>query len=390
MSRTCGACGSEDFALENCERVCTNCGDVQEDVTGEEGDLRMLSDNQTVRDNIGLKKFDTGDHLTGRVRGETQCANTRRQVNREKVLDEVRRLVRKMIKEPCAVDETMDLIESTFKAYEGRMMASKKHGLVGACIYYLSAKHQLGISLNDICKVLGIKVKVISSCLKIVRSLCPDFEYERPNIRDLVRKFIDGMSVRSYDVMSLDTSQERDSSDKTSTEWQPLIHTKDKKVLQDRVMLLLDLFGVMHPYKQPSPHSLVTAVIYHAWRSLDTFIMIALNLKRDITQQSDCEPGSSKGEAVVDPEELRHRRAITAKHCIGFEKFCQLCDVKYNSNGHKIVTKLQSSLLQLGRYLGDVNKINLPMFLKDIIDNAPHLIQEHLRTETTLTEEKKG
>lgn len=382
MSQACKTCESLDFAIENCERVCTNCGDVQEEILGDEGDLRMLSDNQIVSDNIGSKKFNTADRLNSRVRGEAQCACTRRQLNREKVIDEVRRLVRQIIKEPCAVDETMDLIYSTFEAYEGRMMASKKYGLVGACIYYLGAKHQLGISLNDICKLLGIRVKVISVCLKQVKSLCPNFEYERPNIRDLVRKFIDGMSTKSYDVMSFDTtSQAQDPSGRSPTEWQPLIDTKDKDVLQDRVMLLLDLFEAMHPYKQPSPLSLVTAVIYHAWRSLDTFKLIALNLRRDLHRAD--EPGSSTSKAMVDSEEQMHRRAITAKHCIGFEKFCQLCDVKYNSNGHKIVTKLQSSLLKLGKYLGDVNKINLPMFLKDIIDNAPHLIQEHMRTEST-------
>lgn len=385
MDRACKSCESLDFAIENCERVCTNCGEVQEELPGDEGDLRMLSDNQIITDNIGNKDFDANDRLTNRVRGETQCAESRRQISRNKNLDEMRRVVRLLVKEPSAVEETMDLVSSTFQAYQGRMLTSKKCGLAGACIYYLSAKHQLGISLNDICKVLGIKMKVISVCLKQVKSLCPNFEYERPNIKDLVRKFIRQISSKTFDVNSLDTtSQCGTSADTSQGESQPLIDSKDKKVLHDRVMLLLDLFEVMHPYKQPTPQSLVTAVIYHAWRSLDTFKLIALNLKRDLREDTE----SPSPDLVIDTDEQINRRAIMAKHSIGYEKFCQLCNLKYSSNGHKIVTKLQSSLLMLGKYLGDVNKLNLPLFLKDIIDNAPHLIQEHKRTGSTLTTEE--
>ena len=369
--QACKNCEGSDFVMETCERVCTNCGEVQEEILGDEGDLRMLSDNQTVSDNISNKKFDTNSRLNNRVRGETQCADTRRQISRVKIMGEMQRLVRLLIKEPSAIDETIDLINLTFLSYKGRMLASKKYGLAGACIYYLSAKHQLGISLNDICNVLRIRMKVISVCLKQVKCLCPDFEYERPNIRDLVKKLIDEISLRAFDLNLLDTTT------KTQNQCQPLISNKDKSVLQDRVMLLLDLFEAMHPYKQPTPKILVTAVTYHAWRSLDTFKLIALNLKRDM-QNSDSH--DTQNEVFDDSEEQITRSVMMAKHSIGYEKFCQLCDLKYSSNGQKIVTKLQSSLLMLGKYLGDVNKINLPLFLKDIIDNAPHLIQEHMRT----------
>lgn len=398
MPRACNTCESTDFTIENCERVCTTCGEVQEELPGDEGDLRMMPDHQAILDNIGSKEFDTGNRLTNRMRGETQSSETRRRICKAKVLDEMRRVVKQLIKEPSAVDETMDLMSSTFQAYQKRMVAPKKNGLAGACIYYLSAKHQLGISLADICKALDIRMKVINTCLKEVKNLCPDFEYERPNIRDLVRKFVDRIASIHFDIGAMEastspsaaTSQSsggafsgclRGESSKAKSEKKTLIDNKDKVVLQNRIMLLLDLFEVMHPYKQPSPQSLITAVIFHAWKSLDTFKAIALNLKQKIDdmERADSPGGGSLIIDEADDEMLQ--RTMRAKHSIGYEKFCEMCNLKYSSNGHKIVTKLQSSLLALGRHLGDVNKINLPWYLKDIIDNSPHLIQEHMRLE---------
>lgn len=360
--------------------MCTTCGEVQEEIPGDEGCLRMLSDHQTVLDNLGSKEFDMGNRLNNRIRGETQSSDSRRRICKAKVLDEMRKIVKQMIKEPSAIDETMDLMNSTFQAYSKRMLTPKKNGLAGACIYYLSAKHQLGISLTDICKALDIRMKVINICLKEVKTLCPDFEYERPNIRDLVRKFVDRMATKHYDATTRDSSTTTNDNlqqhSKVKPETQPLIAGKDKKVLENRVMLLLDLFEAMHPYKQPSPQSLISAVIYHAWKSLDTFKAIASNLERSI---QDLDRSESPPALIVADDDINQIR-MTVKHSIGYEKFCELCNLKYSSNGHKIVTKLQSSLLVLGRHIGDVNKLNLPWYLKDIIENSPHLIKEHKRT----------
>lgn len=382
MTQPCKGCESTDFAVEGHERVCTTCGQVQEELPGDDNHLTMLSDHQTVIDNLGSKAFDNGGRLNNRIRGETQSADSRRRICKAKILDEMRRIVKKLIKEPSTVEETMELMNATFQAYRKRMLSDKKNGLVGACIYYLSAKHQLGISLTDICKVLGIKMKVINVCLKEVKALCPNFEYERLNIKDLVRKFVDRIASKNYDLPHHDatTSSQVDPEvckARIKANVQPLISNKDKKVLEDRVMLLLDLFEAMHPYKQPSPQSLITAVIYHAWKSLDTFKAIALNLKQTI---HDLEGSESPPPLVVADEEL-DPTPTAAKHSIGYEKFCEMCNLKYSSNGHKIVTKLQSSLLVLGRHLGNVNKINLPWYLKDIIENSPHLIKEHKRSE---------
>lgn len=392
MDLVCKNCESKDFTLENCERICTNCGDVQDELA-DEGRLCMLPDNEAVIDNFRNKNYDANERLTGRIRGETNSADAKRQVCREKLLDDMRRIVKQLIKHPSAVDETMDLINSTLQAYQGRLLHSKKLGLVGACIYYLSAKHQLGISLTDISKVINVKMKVINICLKQVRQLCPKFEYERPNIKDLVKKHIDQMATKYYDLSSIDVTSPikgQSSSGGTNSsngdshlEPQPLIDNKDRVVLQNRVMLLIELFEAMHPYNQPTPQSLITAVIYHAWRSLDTFKMIALNLSSSISASIPGHGNSSDEQSALelsDEQQLR-RRAIKVKHSISFEKFCQICDLKRSSSGYKIVSKLQSSMLMLGRHLGDVNKINLPWYLKDIIENSPHLIQEHMRTE---------
>lgn len=378
MESTCKTCESKDLIIENCERVCTNCGDVQEDLPNDQGNLCMLPDDEAIVSNFRDKKCDANERLTNRIRNETNSASVKRQICREKLLDDMRRVVKQLIKHPTAVNETMDLVSSTLKAYKGRLLTSRKYGLVGACIYYLSAKHQLGISLTDISKVLGIKMRVISICLKQVRDLCPNFEYERPNIKDLVKRFVDDMATKHYDLTSLEATNPTGSCIGKTREPKPLIDNKDKIVLQDRVMLLVDLFEAMHPYNQPAPQSLIVAVIYHAWRSLDTFKMIAVNLKSEIQNINDFD---STVKLNLESDELTNRRAITVKHSISYEKFCQLCNLKYSSNGHKIVSKLQSSLLMLGKYLGDVNKINLPWFLKDIIENSPHLIQEHMRTE---------
>lgn len=344
----------------------------------------MLPDNEAIVDNYRDKSFEANHRLTSRIRGETNTSDVKRRISRERLIEEARRVVKQVIKHPSAVDETMDLIQSTFKAYKSRLLASKKLGFIGACIYYLSAKHQLGISLTDICKAIHIKMRVISICLKQVRQLCPQFEYERANIKDLVRKHIDELATKHYDMTTLDvvTPSKRDSARaKGTSEIQTLIDSKDRFVLENRVMLLIDLFEAMHPYNQPTPQSLITAVVYHAWRSLDTFKTIAVNLSADLSLMNNPENSDEQLGKIRD-EEHANKKSIRVKHSISYEKFCHICNLKYSSNGHKIVSKLQSSLLMLGKYLGDVNKINLPWYLKDIIENSPHLIQEHMRTET--------
>lgn len=382
MNLPCHSCGSSDFALENCERICTNCGDVQEEFA-DQGRLCILADNEAVADSYRNKNYEANERLTSRIRGETNSADTKRVISRQKLLDEMRRIVKQLIKHPSAVDETMELVNSTFQAHQGRLLNNKKLGLVAACIYYLSAKHQLGISLADICKTMNIKMKIISVSLKQVRQLVPQFEYERPNIKDLVKKYIDELATKHYDLNSLDQmSPIKGESNKKPKEPQPLIDNEDRMVLQNRVMLLIELFEAMHPYNQPTPQSLTIAVIYHAWRSLDTFKMIAVNLGSRI-QSSSSVPEIP--EDVNDYEDNQsHPKMTRVKHSISFEKFCQICNLKYSSNGYKIVSKLQSSLLMLGKYLGDVNKINLPWYLKEIIENSPHLIQEHMRAENSV------
>lgn len=372
MEPVCKSCESKDFSIESFERICTNCGEVQDELV-DEGQLCMLPDNDAVEDNFRNKDYEAQQRLTSRIRGETNDTATRRRISREKLLGESSRIVKQFMKQPGAVDETMDLIRSTFAAHEGRLINSKKLGLIGACIYYLSAKHQLGISLADICRTLGIKMKMMTVCLKQVKSLCPDFEYERPNIKDLVKKFIDELTTKNYDLETPDNADETTptSSNTVSNKSPPLINPNDKYVLYNRVMLLIDLFEEMHPYSQPTPQCLITAVVYHAWRSLDTFKMIAVNLSSRISSLPS-------GKTVESTEQHTDKKEFRTKHTVSYEKFCQICNIKYSKNGYKIVSKLQSSLLMLGKCLGDVNKINLPWFLKDIIENSPHLIQEHL------------
>lgn len=380
MSSHCESCESNNFTVENCERICTNCGDVQEEFA-DEGRLCILADNEAIVDSYRNKNYEANQRLTGRIRGETNSSETKKVISREKLLDDMRRVVKQLVKHPSAVDETMELVDSTFQAHKGRLLNNKKLGLVGACIYYLSAKHQLGISLTDICKTMSIRMKIISICLKQVRQLVPQFEYERPNIKDLVRKYIDELATKHYDLNSLEQiSPTKGGPSVMPKQLKPLIDNKDRIVLMNRVMLLIKLFEAMHPYNQPTPQSLIIAVIYHAWRSLDTFKMIAVNLGSRIHS------GVSKPEMQMnvnnDFEDNRfHPKTTQVKHSINFERFCQVCNLKYSSNGYKIVSKLQSSLLMLGRHLGDVNKINLPWYLKDIIENSPHLIQEHMRAE---------
>lgn len=176
MAASCKTCSSIEFSVENSEKVCMTCGEVQDDFM-DDGRLCMLPDNEAVIDSCRNKSFEANQRLTGRIRGETNDADTRRQICREKLITDMRRLVKQLIKHPSAVEETMGLIEATFRAYKSRLLSSKKLGLVGACVYYLSAKHQLGISLATICKAIGIKMKVISVCLKLVRQLCPEFEF---------------------------------------------------------------------------------------------------------------------------------------------------------------------------------------------------------------------
>lgn len=386
MEGSCRTCGSDQLIVENHEQVCTNCGDVVEEFAGASR-LCAVPDGDAVQDSFRNKKYEANQRLTGRIRNETNCAETRRKIDRDRVVDDMRKIVKQFMKHPAAVDETLDLFKAVAKAHQRRLIANKKLGFVGACIYYVSAKHQLGISLHDICKTTNIKMKVISSSLREVRLLCPEFEYERPNIKDLVKKYVDELANRHYDLNAF----ESDPTSSAHIEPRPLIDPKDRIVLQNRVMLLIDLFEAMHPYYQPTQQSLVAAVIYHAWKSLDTFKMIAINLSTsiqtlssierslDINDDDKCEHSS-----VPSDDELQRleNKALMVKHSIRYEKFCQMCKFKYSSSGYKLACKLQSSLLMLGRYLGDVNRINLPWYLKDIIENSAHLLQEHMRTET--------
>lgn len=385
MKQVCGVCQSTDFTIEDCGRVCTTCGDVQEEFD-DDNRLCMIPDNDAVVDNFRNKNLEINNRLTARIRGETNSYETKRRISREKLSDEMRRIVKQLIKQPNSVDETMDLINSTFKAYSGRLLKAKKLGLVGACIYYLSAKNQLGLSLSDICKVLGIKMKVISVCMKQVRQLCPEFEFERLNIKDLVKKYIDELASKHYDLDALEVQNlvkncPHSQPTRNPKGVHPLIENKDKVVLYSRVMLLIELFEAMHPYNQPTPQSLIVAVVYHAWRSLDTFKIIGVNLIQNLAAPN---LSTEKTKVLEQLEERQQnlKKQTKVKHLINFEKFCQICDLNYSSNGYKIVTKLQSSLLMLGQHLGNVNKANLPWYLKDIIDNSTYLIQEHNRNES--------
>lgn len=388
MDSSCKTCSSSEFTIENSEKICMTCGEVQDDYM-DEGRLCILPDNEAVVDSYRNKKYEASQRLTNRIRGETNDAGARRQICREKLLADMRRLVKQLIKHPAAMEETMSLIESTFRAHQGRLLSSRKLGLVGACIYYLSAKHQLGISLAAICKAVDIKMKVINVCLKLVRQLCPEFEFERPNRKDMVNKFIDDLSTKVYDPASLESHNPIEGHPSAEQKAiQPLLDSKDRIVLENRVMLLIDLFEAMYPYNQPTPQSLISAVTYHAWRSLDTFKLLALNLSSEIQNISG--QSSRRNPSDDSDEQQKRKNAIKVKHSISFEKFCQLCNIKYSSNGHRIVSKLQSSLLMLGRPLGDVNKINLPWYLKDIIENSPDLIKEHMRSETSNKPPDKG
>jgi len=341
-------------------------------------------------DSLRNKKHESYDRLTKRIRGEISSVESRRRAKKDRLMDDMKRAIKRLIKHPCAVEETLDLVNETLDAHKGRLLKAKRYGLVGACIYYLGAKHQLGISLSDICKEFGLKMRVISVCLKQVKELCPDFEYERPNIRDLVKNFVDRMATRCYDhsASEYSTTSVRHT-DPRELKSIPLIDLKDKSVLRDRVMLLLDLFEAMHPYNQPTPQSMISAVIYHAWRSLDTFKLIAFNLRCNLGKQLRTSDPSKKFNPTEfftpNHDELAKESCentqLIARHSVSYEKFCQLCDLKYSSNGHKIVSKLQTSLLMLGRHLGNVNKMNLPWFLEDIIENSLHLIKEHKRYE---------
>lgn len=383
MDINCKNCKSNKLILENCEQICTDCGEVQDELV-DEGRLCILPDNETIEDAFRNKEIESNDRLTHRIRGEAGDAESRRRITREKLLDESRKIVKQLVKHPAAIDETMDLIKSTFQTYKGRLICTRKLGLIGACIYYLSAKHQLGTTLADVCKTLNIKMKVMTVCLKEVKLLCPNFEYERPNIRDLVKKFIDQMSTKYYDLPATDRPGD--------SQRQPLIDQKDKVVLQNRVILLIDLFEATHPYNQPTPRSLIAAVVYHAWRSLDTFKMIAIGIQNLSykTVNSDPQDNGNNNQLVTttidnsapqdNTDKIDEKVTTRVKHSIGYEKFCQICNIKYSKNGYKVVCKLQSSLIMLGKCLGDVNKITLPWFLKDIIENSPHLIQEHLRS----------
>lgn len=368
---SCKSCKSNEFSSETCDRVCTNCGDVQEEFTNE-ANLCNIPDNEAVVDNLRNKDYEAHLRLNPRIRAETNSSGTRRKLGQQRTINDMRNIVKRLIKNARAVDESMELINCAFKAHDGRLISSKKYGIVGACIYYQSAKHQLGLSLVDICKALNVKLKVINVCLKKVKQLCPNFEYERPNIKDLVCRIVDDLSNKSYDTMIL---QAQDSANQEAKQSIPILEAKDRTVLQDRVMLLIDLYEAMHPYTQPTPQSLITAVVYHAWRSLDTFKTIAVSLRDNINRlsnQSFLDNSATKAEDTAI-----NQGSLQLKRSISFEKFCQICDLKYSSNGHKIVSKLQSSLLLLGRHLGDVNKINLPWYLKDIIENSPLLIREH-------------
>lgn len=329
----CRSCDASEFSIENHEKVCTNCGDVQENGTN----LCSIPDKAASDDNFRNKEYEATQRLPGRIRGEARDASARRQVDRERMLDNMRKSIKLLIKDSSIVDETLALLKEVIESHNGRLLNSKKMGLVGACIYYLGSKHQLGITLIDISKVLGIKLKILNTCLKLVRELCPNFSFERQNIGDMVKKHIDQLSCY------------------------PLIETTDKPLLEKRVMLLIDLFEAMHPFSQPTPQILITAVIYHAWRSLDTFKMIATNIADGMqsTKNIDCTP-----------------------HHMSYEKFCQICNIKYSSNGYKLVGKIQNTMLMLGKHLGDVNKLNLSWYLKDIIENSPHLIQAQKMSDT--------
>lgn len=364
MERTCKSCKSNELSVETW-LVCMKCGDVQEELID---DLCALSGNETTREKGRVKSYEAYERLTGRIRNETNSAETRRQICRAKVLNDMRKAAKQLVKHSSALDETMNLINNTFQLYKGRLLNSKKYGLVGACIYYMSAKYQLGISLADICKSLGIKMKVISSCLKQVRQLCPDNKFARPSINDLVQRFVDELATKSYVPTSLDTGNLLG----TEIEPQPLIENDDRQVLHNRIILLIDLFEAMHPYNGPAPQNMITALLYHAWKSLDTFKIIAINFRS---------PLDSRASANDNQIQQSNSTQTRYKHKIGFEKFCQICNFKYSPNASSIVSKIQSSLLKLGKYLGDVNKINLPFYLKDIIENSPHLIQEYKNNE---------
>lgn len=379
-SDNCKTCQKNEFIVENCERICTNCGDVQDELVDEHR-LCMVPDQEAQNDTYRNKNQESNERLNGRIRNETNDAQTRKRISREKMLDESKRMVKQLIKHPDAVSETMELVNITLNSYQGRLMQSKRQGLVAACIYYLSSKHQLGITLADICKIWGIKMKVMSASLKQVKHLCPNYEYERPNIRDLVNKFVDQLESRQYDLTSPTDSNVESDQDVAK---QPLLDPKDKTVLTNRVMLLIDLYEAMYPFNQPTPQSLITAVVYHAWRSLDTFRMIAVNLSTNMRQLSSALTGN-KDKAIMDNEttdatDLTENNGIQVKHKISYEKFCHICDIKFSKNGYKVVRKVQNSLLILGKCFGDINKLNLPWYLKDIIDNSAHLIQEHMKS----------
>lgn len=363
----CKGCNSRQFSQETCDKVCMNCGDVQEELINE-ANLCTIPDNETAKDKYRNKEYEANYRLNPRLRTETNSSATRKKICLQRTMNDMRAVVKKLIKDPKAVDETLELLDCAFKAHQGRLINSMKYGILGACIYYQSAKHQLGLSLVDICKVLDVKLRIINICLRKVKQLCPNFEYERPNIKDLIGRLIDDLSNKSYDATML---QPLDSGSPETLQSLPVIEAKDRTVLHNRIMLLIDLYEAMHPFTQPAPQSLITAVVYHAWRSLDTFKTIAVNLRDNIN--SLC-PGS--GSTKPDETAINHG-SLHLKRSISYEKFCQICDLKYSSNGHKLVSKLQSSLLLLGRHLGDVNKINLPWYLKDIIENSPLLIQEH-------------
>lgn len=376
---TCKTCQKNNFTIENCERICTYCGEVQDELV-DEGRLCMIPDQETLEDNFRNKNQEANDRLNGRIRGETNDAQTRKLISREKIFDESRRMVKQMIKHPDAVTEAMDLVKRTLNSYQGRLTHSKRQSLVAACVYYLSSRHQLGITLAELCKQWGLKMKHMNISLKQVKQLSPDYEYERPNIRDLVAKFIDRIESRQFEIFNPDDS------DVSIT--QTLLESKDKQVLTNRVMLLIDLFEAMHPFNQPSPQCLISAVVYHAWRSLDTFRMIAVNLSSNMRRLSSALSGQSK-EVPYEPEAMSHAIGINGnqfKHQISYEKFCKICDIKCSNNSYNIVRKVQSSLLILGKCFGDINKLNLPWYLKDIIDNSTHLIQQHLKSNPTSSE----
>lgn len=354
----CKTCGSSEWDTENHERVCTNCGDVQESL---EELLCNLPDHGTVLDTNRNKNYEANQRLTGRIRGETQSSSARKNVNTEKVLDEIGRKVKLLVKNADALHEVTELVSQVVKSCKKRLTSDKKLGLAGACVYYVSAKYRLGLSLTSICKELGIKLKVINVSLRQVKEIMPNYEFERPNMKDLVTKYIDELSPKHCDITSLNIDN---LGTVTSLKTLPFITNEDKGVLTNRVLLLVDLFEATHPYNQPNPQTLIIAVIYHAWKSLDTFKLIAEQLH------------SSKN---ISPSEEQQRQIHRMKNLISYEKFCSAFDIRYSSNGYKIVREIQGSLLTLGRYMGNVNKLNLPWFLNDIIDNSSDLMKEHKR-----------